>query len=99
MKTTVSRSDFVNGFTGGYEDNFSYDAKVALFYWFEQLEEDIGKEIEFDPVGICCEYSEYGDMEDFRAAYGEEYETLDDVENETIVIRIDGTDGFIIQDF
>jgi hypothetical protein len=29
-----------------------------MFTYFEQYEEDVGTEIDFDPIGICCEYVE-----------------------------------------
>ena len=59
MKQTVSFYDFERAFVDmGRADQFSYDAKRALFEYFEQLGEDIGEEIELDVIAICCEYSE-----------------------------------------
>ena len=39
-------------------ENFSYDGLEALFYLFEQLEQDSGEEMELDVIAICCEYAE-----------------------------------------
>lgn len=58
MKTTVSVYDFREAFRQAGRENFSYDALGLLFDYFEELEEDMGSEIELDVVAICCEYSE-----------------------------------------
>jgi hypothetical protein len=39
-------------------EQFSYDAKRALFDYLEQLEEDTGAPIELDVIGLCCDYAE-----------------------------------------
>ena len=68
MKTTVDFSDFVDGFQKiGRENQFSYDGLITLFNFLENLEEEIGEEIEFDPIGICSEFTE---------------STLDDINND-----------------
>ena len=61
MKKTISLYDFRDAFKSSntYKDNFSYDWLDALFDYFKELESDIGKEIDFDIVAICCDYSEY----------------------------------------
>lgn len=61
MKKTISLYDFRDAFksSSNYKDNFSYDWLDALFEYFEQLESDIGQELDFDMVAICCDYSEY----------------------------------------
>lgn len=98
MKTTVSLYDFREAFRGVRPDNFSYEGLEALFDFLEQLEEDTGQEMELDVIAICCDFSEYQDLEDFRVSYGEDYETMEDIEQETIVIMVDD-ERFIIQDF
>ena len=44
------------------KDTFSYAGLEALFEYLEQLEEDTGEEMEFDMVGICCDYTEYENL-------------------------------------
>ncbi len=62
MKTTVSFSDFVDGFQKmGRGNQFSCDGLKLIFDYLE------GEEIEFDPIDICCTYTEY---------------TLDDINND-----------------
>ena len=100
MKQSVTRFDFVDWFRGSdtYKNNFSYNGLNSLFDYFEELEEDMGKEIDFDPIAICCEYSEYENLEEIKKTYNcsENYE---DLENNTSIIKIENTDRLIIQDF
>ena len=59
MKTTVSRYDFERAFVDAdRKENFSYEALDLLFDYFEELEADLGEEIELDVIAICCEYTE-----------------------------------------
>jgi len=76
-------------------DNFSYEGLGALFEYLEEWEESTGSKIEFDPIAICCEYSEYTNISEYNSDYGTEHESYDDIE-ETIVIPIND-DSFIIQ--
>lgn len=58
MKQSINCHDFINAFDKLRPDNFSRDALIMMFEYFEEYERDIGVEIEFDPIGICCEYIE-----------------------------------------
>jgi hypothetical protein len=80
------------------KENFSYEGRKALFEYLEQLGEDCGQEVELDVIALCCEYSEYESLAEFQKDYSADYESIEDIENETTVIRMD--DGaFIIQQF
>ena len=98
MKQTVNFSMFCDAFLIRKE-NFSYAGLEALYDYLENLEEETGEEMELDAIALCCEYSEYSGIEEFQQDYGEDYETLEDIEHRTMVIPIDGTDGFIVHDF
>ena len=97
MKETVTVYRFRDAFkqSDTYKNNFSYGGLHALFEYFEQLEDDIGEEIELDVVAICCDYTEYDNLNDFNADYNYQY-TRDELEDETIVIDIPDTERFII---
>ena len=101
MKTTVNLNDFIDGFKqANREDNFSYEGKIALFDYFEELEMDCDIDIEFDIIAFCCEYTEYEDLKEFYGNYDkEDYETLETIRDYTTVIEIDGSDSFIVADF
>ena len=59
MIQTLRLSDFTNAFRNSDRaDQFSYEAQIILFDYFEMLEDDIGTPIEFDMIGICCEWAE-----------------------------------------
>ena len=45
MIDTVTQTEFVDAFVKiGRENNFSYWGRIALFEYFEQLEEDMGEQ-------------------------------------------------------
>ena len=98
MKTTVYLNDFRDAFQRVRPDNFSYDGLEALYDHLTEYEQDTDEEIELDVIAICCDYVEYENLAAFQRDYGKEYKTIDDIENETIVIRIDD-EAFIIAAF
>jgi len=110
MIETVTRTRFINWFrqSDTYKDNFSFFAQASLYDYFEELEEDTGEKIEFDPVAICCEYTEYSNFEEFKKDYNhEEITDLETLRNFKTVIEIPNRDyldktikdGFIIRNF
>ena len=103
MKQTVSLYEFTNAFHGTqYENNFTYEGLKALYTYLDELEEETGEELELDIVALCCDFSEYESLEEFRENYSSDYETMGDIENETTVIYIDepkSNGRFIAQDF
>jgi len=97
MRKTISESGFRNAFTDyGREDNFSHAGLRALYNYLIELEEDCDMNIELDVIALCCEYSEYEDLEEIQANYND-IETLEELRDRTQVIEFDG--GVIIQDF
>ena len=102
MKQTVSLYEFTNAFHGTqYENNFTYEGLKALYTYLDELEEETGEELELDIVALCCDFSEYESLEEFRENYSSDYETMQDIEAETTVIYIDEPESngrFIAQD-
>ena len=102
MKTTVTEDAFRSAFKAIRPNNFSGAGLSALFEYLEQLEDDIGEQIEFDVIGICCDYSEYESATEVASAYGQieytdEAEALDYLRENTDVIEFDG--GVIIRNW
>lgn len=100
--TTLDSGEFFDWLkrSDNYKNNFSYEGANALQEYLEELSDDLGENIEFDPIAWCCEYSEYEDIQDFINSAGydkEDYKTIEDLEDRTQVIEFDG--GIIIQDF
>jgi len=73
-----------------------------LFDHLEQYEEDSGASMEFDPIGICCEFSEFKDFKAIQEAYDvkglTEYEVKEWLANNCSAV-IEHDEGIIIQDF
>lgn len=78
----------------GRENQFSYEGLYALYNELLSYEEMEGVEMELDVIAICCDYSEWENLKEFQDNYGDEYETMEDVENRFMVISIDD-DRFI----
>ena len=110
MITTISVYEFCNWFreSDNYKNNFTKNGLLALFDYLEELESDTGEPIEFDPIAIACEYSEYASFDDFQHDIGyvqdgkehlgyPEITDLEDLRDHTTVIEFD--DGIIIGDF
>lgn len=113
MKQTLSHSEATRMIYEVYDHQFSYAAAHALAGYYEDLEDEMGEEIEIDPVAIACEWDEYGDGDELLEAYGyridadddtncldedEKLEALlDDLRDNTTVIEFSG--GYLVQAF
>ena len=96
LKTTVDLSCFRQAFHDMDRDNnFSYEGLEALFDSLEEDEESTGEESELDVIALCCEYTEYEDIEEYNKDY-EPVESIDEIAELTTVIPV-GENGFIIQ--
>ena len=98
MFETITFSRFADAFKSIKPDNFTYNGLKGLYDYLEELEEDCGEKIELDVIAFCCEYAEYSNLAEFQEAYDSGYQTIEDVQNNTTVIDVEG-DGFIIQQF
>ena len=95
----INFSNFVEEFEKyNREYQFSYEGKKALFKYLSQLADDIGKPIEIDIIGLCCEFTQYENLQQFNDYYNLDLEDIEDIEHYTVVIPIDN-ESFIIQDF
>ena len=99
MIDTISIYTFRRWFEDHRPNNFSYTGLTSLFEHLEQYEESTGEQIEFDPIALCCEYTEYDDLGEFHQNYDSEtYPDKDSIMDYTQIIEV-GTDSFIIQNF
>ena len=94
MKQSVSITDFVNAFEKLRPDNFSYEGLEALYNYIENLEQDEGEEFELDVIALCCSYSEYKDLEEYKQNYSS-INSNKDIEDATTYIHIPKTQRFI----
>ena len=101
MKTTITLNDFVN--CEVLTNNFSYDGLIAMFNYIEDFENDTGTAIEFDPIALRCEFSEYRTIAEAYEIYKDDGEDL--TESQMIEWLQDRTQviefkiGVILQDF
>ena len=98
MIEVVTESQFIERFRKIRPTNFTYEGLQALFEYLEQYEDDTGEEIELDVIGLCCEFYQYDNLKEFQDDYGKDYECIEDVENETMVVPVD-EESFIIRQF
>ena len=99
MKQSVNMYDFEREFKRFERNNFSYDGLKALFGYLEEYEEGTGEEIELDVIALCCDYTEYDSLNEYNRDYDTKYSEIDAIQDDTTLIKIDGGDGFIIQQY
>ena len=113
MKKSLSHDEAAREIWEVYDHQFSWAASHELASYYEDLEDDMGEELEIDPVAIACEWDEYGDAEELIEAYGyridadddtncldedEKLEALlDDLRDNTTIIEFSG--GYLVQAF
>ena len=101
IKTITNEYEFYEWIkqSDNYSNNFTLEGAKALQKYFEEYSEEVGEDLEFDPIAWCCEFSEYEDYDTFQSdtgGYGD-INSLEDVKDHTTVIEFDG--GIIVQDF
>ena len=84
----VSFNDFLEEFRRyEREDQFSYEGKKALYDYLNDLSEDLGEPIELDVIGICCDFTEYENIEQFNNEYsysiGKDIDDIEDIQDYT----------------
>ena len=107
MRDTMTEFSFCDWFQKSAErkNQFSYEGLRALYEYLVNLEDDIGEEFEFDPIALCCEYTEYEDVKDFQRQHGHpddhptKHYTLDEIRYFTNVIEIPNSKRIIVQNF
>jgi len=99
MFDIVSRNDFIEWFRKSEErkNQFTYEGLDALFDHLEEYEESTGEKIEFDPIAICCDYTEYKNIEEYKENYALG-NNINEIRELTTVIETKNK-GFIIQNY
>jgi len=86
-----------------YSKNFTLEGAKALQAYYDELSEDLGENIEFDPIAWCCEFSEYDSLAEAYKEWRYDYtfvqgEALDYFNDNTVIIELDNG-GVLVQGF
>ena len=99
MYQDVSFSDFADAFHDmGRKDHFSYAGLRALYDYLEDYEEGTGEKVQLDVIALCCDYTEYENLKELQENYNN-IKSMEDLEDHTQVIKLENSDGFIIQNY
>lgn len=97
MIITLTETEFINRFLEIRPNNFSVGGLRALYEYFEEVDEGM----EFDPIAICTEYTEYSTLRELLDEYGGDFSYIKDIHDlsdYTSVVPVDDF-SFIIADF
>ena len=114
MKINVTEQMFHQAFVDyNRPNNFTHEGVGLLYEYLIELEEDTNIELELDPIGICCEYSEwilsgvvknYSDLENIEIKDGivtdeQREEILEYLHKNTLVVGQPTQDSVLFADF
>ena len=110
MKVSVDFDSFVQAFADcNRSDNFSLSGLSYLFDYLEELDADLGEDMELDVIALCCEYSEYNSAKDVIAPFvhrqdfadldPDDLEALNDLLRDYTSVVCCEEDCIVIQDF
>ena len=68
----------------------------CLYNYLIDFEQDTNTEIELDVIALCCDYSEYKDLEEYKQNYSS-INSIKDIKDATTFIPIFKTARFITQ--
>ena len=69
MKQTFTTHHAVQQLFDDKDGGWSWNGAQALVEYLEELETDMGSEIEFDRIALRCDYSEYGSLVEWAEGY------------------------------
>ena len=88
MKQTINFYEFAAQFQSIRPNSFSREGLIALWEYLEQSEEDMGEEMEFDVIALCCDFIEYESLADYQQDYSDDVEDyiIATTENNGIIV-------------
>tara|TARA_R100000008_G_C3555273_1_gene152830 strand:- start:316 stop:636 length:321 start_codon:yes stop_codon:yes gene_type:complete len=104
IKTDVTRYDFHEAFKQcGRGNQFSSEGLDLIYDYLNDNELTVDavsvKIIDLDVIMICCHFAEYDSLKDFQYDYGDEYVSMDMIEDNTIVLQNKDSNSFVIEQF
>jgi len=70
MKTTITKSQFIDAINKAIPGTFSPEGAGAIFDYLREIEKDTGLEYELDPIGVRCTFTEYDSLGDLLMESG-----------------------------
>jgi len=100
---TLSEADFVDEFNFGeqssYNEQFTYEGLSSLYYYIMECHDEENP-FEIDVIGLIVEFSEYDNLEECLQEVGnDDIKTMEELQNNTTVIEVEGTERIIISEF
>ena len=90
MYSIINKYDFTRAFDiMGRSDQFSFHGLQALFEWLEEVYDD-DNGVELDVIALCCDFAEYDSIKDYNQQLDEEFNNIDELLENCIVIPIEG---------
>lgn len=103
MKRTLSTYEVAGLLMSDEYAKWTRNAAYALAEYYENLEQETGEEIEFCPVAIRCDWSEYDTLQEIAQNYNpeltEDDEILEYLQDYTDVIEIPNGNGYLVRNF
>lgn len=86
MKQTLTTYDAASQLHDDKDGGWTWNGAQALVGYLEELEADMGVEIEFDRVALRCDFSEHETLEEWAEGYfGDKWEEEIGVEENTLI--------------
>ena len=76
--------------------NFTYEGLECLYNYLIDFEQDTNTEIELDVIALCCDYSEWDNLEEYKKSYSS-INSIKDIKDATTFIPIFKSNRFITQ--
>ncbi len=95
MKETVNFNSFYQAFAKMNRlQGWTQDGLFALFEYIQEVESDLGEEIELDVIAFDCEFTEWKSIKEYNESCGTDYDESWEISENCTFIDIDG-DRFI----
>jgi len=99
---TLSKADFVDEFNFGeqssYNNQFTYEGLSSLFDYIMECYDE--QPIEMDAIAYIVQFSEYDSLEECLQEVGnDDIKTMEELQHNTAVIEVEGTERIIISEF
>ena len=92
---TVTEDSFIFNHMIQFKDDFSVEARRAIFEWYDQFEDNI----ELYPMDIAYSWTEYFNAKNALEDFEGKYKTTEHLEYDTTVLYLDNGHIVVMTDF